>query len=245
MDSPRRTGYDLSMAQKKSSQKNSTKNNSNYPVQVDIVSDVVCPWCWLGYRLFDKARKQYNRPVHVTWRPYMLDPTVPSDGMDYKAYMKEKFGEGPSNKFKAMRAMLEEKGPSQGIDFQFENITRRPNTLNAHRLLKWAQNNADTGIETSEKIFEAFFTNGEDIGDTAVLSRIAGDVGLDAALTEDLLKGDQDVKDVQEEIMFFRGLGISGVPTFIYNGKFAVQGAQDPSVHLDALKKAAEAGIET
>lgn len=228
------------MAKKKSAK----KKPSNQAVQVDIVSDVVCPWCWLGYRLFDKARKQYNRPVQLTWRPYMLDPTVPSEGMDYKTYMKEKFGDGPSDKFKTMRSMLEEKGPELGIDFKFENISRRPNTLNAHRLLKWAQNNAEAGEDTSEKIFEAFFTNGEDIGDTSVLTRIAGEVGMDADLTQELLNGDQDAKEVQEEIMFFRGLGISGVPTFIYNGQFAVQGAQDPGVHLDALKKAAEAGLE-
>lgn len=226
------------MAKKKS------KKPTNQTVQVDIVSDVVCPWCWLGYRLFDKARKQYNRPVQLSWRPYMLDPTVPAEGMDYKAYMKTKFGDGPNDKFSAMRDMLIEKGPSAGIDFKFENISRRPNTLNAHRLIKWAQNNEDAGTETSEKLFEAFFTKGEDIGDTSVLTRIAGEVGLDADLTQSLLKGDQDSKAVQEEIMFFRGLGISGVPTFIYNGQLAVQGAQDPEAHLDAMKKAAELGLE-
>lgn len=231
------------MAKKKTA-KNKSRNNPKQPVQVDIVSDVVCPWCWLGYRLFEKAQKQYNRPVHLSWRPYMLDPTVPIEGANYKDYMRNKFGEGPSNKFKAMREMLEEKGPSLGIDFKFDNISRRPNTLNAHRVIKWAQNNEDAGTEISEKLFEAFFTQGKDIGDITLLSRLAGEVGLDADLTKDLLEGDQDVKAVQEEIMFFRGLGISGVPTFIYNGQFAVQGAQDAEIHLDAMKKAAEAGFE-
>ena len=231
------------MAKKKSAKKKN-RQNANQAVQVDIVSDVVCPWCWLGYRLFDKARKQFGSPVQLSWRPYMLDPTVPIEGADYKAYMKNKFGGGPNDKFKAMREMLEEKGPSVGIDFKFDNISRRPNTLNAHRLIKWAQNNEDAGTEVSEKLFEAFFKDGEDIGNVSVLSRIAGEVGLDEDLTQTLLDGEQDVKAVQEEIMFFRGLGISGVPTFIYNGQFAVQGAQDPDVHLDAMKKAAEVGVE-
>ncbi len=226
------------MAKKKS------KKPINQTVQVDIVSDVVCPWCWLGYRLFDKARKQYNQPVQLSWRPYMLDPTVPAEGMDYKAYMKNKFGSGPNDKFSAMRDMLIEKGPDVGIDFKFGNIFRRPNTLNAHRLIKWAQNNEDTGTEAAEKLFMAFFTEGEDIGDISVLTRVAEEVGLDADLTKSLLEGDQDAKAVQEEIMFFRGLGISGVPTFIYNGQFAIQGAQDPQNHLDAMKKAAEIEVE-
>ena len=87
----------------------------------------------------------------------MLDPTVPAEGMDYKAYMKNKFGSGPNDKFSAMRDMLIEKGPDVGIDFKFGNIFRRPNTLNAHRLIKWAQNNEDTGTEAAEKLFMAFF----------------------------------------------------------------------------------------
>ena len=133
-------------------------------VQVDIVSDVVCPWCWLGYRLFAVAEKQLKTPLELSWRPYMLDPTVPADGMDYKTYMKNKFGDGPSDKFKAMRTMLEEKGQQYGIGFQFDKISKRPNTLNAHRIIRWAQNNADAGSETAEALFKAFFAEGKDIG---------------------------------------------------------------------------------
>jgi predicted DsbA family dithiol-disulfide isomerase len=231
---------------KKSRSKNSVSPLQNGAVQVDIVSDVVCPWCWLGYRLFDKARKQARQKIELTWRPYMLDPEVPAEGVDYKTYMKNKFGEGTDdtkNRFKAMREMLEEKGPDLGIDFAFDTITRRPNTLNAHRLIRWAQNNTDMGSEISERLFKAFFTEGEDIGDIAVLARIGADVGLDADITADLLATDKDANTVREEILFFRNLGISGVPTFIYNGQFAVQGAQDPNAHLKAISQAAKAGI--
>lgn len=213
------------------------------PVQVDIVSDVVCPWCWLGYRLFKAAANQVKTPLELSWRPYMLDPTVPAEGMDYKAYMKNKFGDSPPDKFKAMRTMLEEKGPQYGIDFQFNKITKRPNTLNAHRVMRWAQNNADAGSETAEKLFNAFFTEGKDIGDIEVLTTIAENAGLDADITKDLLSSDKDANAVREEIMFFRNLGISGVPTFIYNGQFAIQGAQDPEAHTQAIQQAAQAGI--
>lgn len=213
---------------------------SQEPIQVDIISDVVCPWCWLGYRLFDRARKQFKTPVYLTWRPYMLDSTIPEEGVDYKTYMKSKFGDKPSNKFKSMRAMLEEKGPSLGIDFNFDKITRRPNSLNAHRLIRWAQNNEDAGTEAAEELFKRFFTEGEDIGDIKLLSKIANSVGLDADLTHDLLKTDRDANAVREEVMFFRNLGVSGVPTFIYGGQFAVQGAQDPEAHLQAMQQASQ-----
>lgn len=222
------------------------KKKSKLPpqaLQVDIVSDVVCPWCWLGYRLFEQAARQSKADIQVTWRPYMLDPSIPEEGLDYKAYMKDKFGDSPSDRFKAMRAMLEDKGPELGIDFKFENISRRPNTLKAHRLIKWAQNNEDTGTQAAESLFKAFFTDGADIGNIDVLSQIANDVGLEPDLTKDLLKTDRDANAVREEIMFFRNLGISGVPTFIYNGQVALQGAQDPETHLDAMKKAQALGF--
>lgn len=219
------------------------------PVQVDIISDIVCPWCWLGYRLFAKAQKQVKTPITLTWRPYMLDPDVPPEGVDYKAYMKSKFGSSSDpnvpNKFKAMRDVLEKKGPELGINFQFDKVSRRPNTLNAHRLIRWAQNNEEAGTETAEALFKAFFTDGEDIGDLTILTRIAEEAGLDPELTSDLLATDKDANPVREEIMFFRNLGISGVPTFIYNGQFAVQGAQDPARHIEAIAEASKLGIET
>lgn len=228
--------------------KKKTSKTPVHSIQVDIVSDVVCPWCWLGYRLFAKAKKQAKTPIILTWRPYMLDPEVPPEGIDYKTYMKSKFGSSVDpnipSKFKAMRDMLEEKGPEFDIDFQFDKISRRPNTLNAHRLIRWAQNNENAGTTTAEALFKAFFTQGQDIGDPAILTKIAKDVGLDAELTSDLLATDKDANPVREEIMFFRNLGISGVPTFIYNGQFAVQGAQDPARHVEAMAEAAKLGIE-
>lgn len=211
---------------------------SSAPIQVDIVSDVVCPWCWVGVKLFLKAAKQSGKNIVLSWRPYMLDPAVPEDGVAYKDYMKQKFGDAPSNRFKEMRKHLEQVGPSLGIDFKFDDIPMRPNTLDAHRLIKWAQGQ-NKANEASEALFEAYFSDLKDVGDIDVLTQISQTIGMDEEVVEKLLGGDDDKNAVREEIMFFRNLGVNAVPTFIYNGQFAVQGAQAPEAHLKAIKNAA------
>jgi len=216
--------------------KSKPKSSKNI-IEVDIVSDFVCPWCWLGYKLFLKGAAQSKANLNVTWRPYMLDPSVPDGGTDYKTYMKNKFGDKPDNKFKAMREMLEAKGPELGITYDFGAIQRRPNTLNAHRLMRWAQGQG-AGQDCADALFIAFMEKGGDIGDIDLLCDIAETIGMDTEVTRDLFATDKDKLDVQNEIIFFRGLGISGVPTFIYNGQFAVQGAQDPSAHVNVIKQA-------
>jgi len=225
------------MAKKKSKALNTT-------IEVDIVSDFVCPWCWLGYKLFLKgaqqAQKQLKAQINLSWRPYMLDPTTPEGGTDYKAYMAKKFGNTPDNKFKAMRAILEEKGPELGIQYDFGAIKIRPNTMGAHRLMRWAQGQ-DVGQPCADELFIAFMEKGGDIGNIDTLCAIADKIGMDADIVRRLLGEDKDKLEVQNEIMFFRGLGISGVPTFIYNGQFAVQGAQDPAAHLNAIQQAMHA----
>lgn len=209
------------------------------PIQVDIVSDIVCPWCWLGSRYFQNAVQESGAEVNVSWRPYMLDPAVPDAGVDYKTYMTQKFGNGPSDRFKEMRKILEDSAPKVGITFRFSELSIRPNTLKAHRLLKWAQVGG-CGDAVSENLFKAQFADLEDIGDPAVLARIGFLSGMNVAGLEKRLVSDEDREAVLAEIDYFRGLGISGVPTFIYNGQFAVQGAQPVEVHKDALIRAKE-----
>ena len=231
------------MAKKKSAKK--SKSSGRQLIQVDIVSDVVCPWCWLGVRYFQKAAKQSKHDIRLTWRPYMLDPDVPAGGVPYNDYMKKKFGtDGPSDRFKAMRDALEAAGPTVGIDFKFNDIPMRPNTLDAHRLIKWAQGQ-ELGDAASEALFHAFFTASKDIGDPEDLSVIAEEIGMDGELIADLLAKEDDKNAVREEIMFFRNLGINGVPCFIYNGQFAVQGAQPVETHLKAIEQAAALPLET
>jgi predicted DsbA family dithiol-disulfide isomerase len=207
-------------------------------IHIDIISDIVCPWCWYGKRQLDHAIAQnLDIDVQIKWHPFMLDPTVPSDGVPYKDYMKQKFGDGPSDRFKSMREHLETGAGPLGINFRFDGIPMRPNTLKAHCLMKWAQGQ-DKGHEMSERLFKAFFDEHRDVGDTKTLAKIGKEVGMDSALVTELLESGRDTETVQAELDYFRNLGISGVPFFIYNGQFSVQGGQPAEIHSQALVKA-------
>lgn len=218
-------------------------------VLIEMVSDLVCPWCWLGLRRLDAAIEQIGDEldVHVVYRPYQLDPTVPLEGMDYKAYMTSKFGgtgdsaeaEARKDRFSEMRSALEDYGKAEGIPFQFSGITRRPNTLNAHRLVRWAQGQ-DRGHAAKEALFNAYFTDHRDIGDLGVLSDIASEIGLDRALVTDLLNGPADIEATAKEEAFYRQLGIGGVPTYIANQKVAAQGAEDTEKLVKFIRTAAK-----
>ena len=212
-----------------------------FPVSVDIVADFVCPWCWLGKRNWDQAVAQTRGvKIETIWRPYQLDPTLPQEGRPYREYMKAKFaGEEASDRWRQMREYLETAALAAGIEFRFDDLQTRPNTLNAHRLLRWAsgQGKAD---EAAEALFAAFFKHCRDIGDPAVLTEIAGEVGLETEIISKLLASDKDAKEVWEEEMFYRKLGVSGVPTYIFNGSFAVSGAQEPAVLADAIREASQ-----
>lgn len=168
----------------------------------------------------------------------MLDHDVPAEGVPYTEYMRAKFGAGPTDRFKSMRDHLEKAAPDLGIKFRFEGIPVRPNTLKAHCVMKWA-GGQNKSHELSEKLFKAFFDDHKDVGNNDVLAEIAGDVGMDAGLVSELLATGRDVENVQAELMYFRRLGVSGVPFFIYNGTFSVQGGQPAEVHEQALAKAA------
>ena len=215
-------------------------------ISVDIVADLVCPWCWLGKRNWDAAVAAVPEvSVETIWRPYQLDPTLAREGRPYRDYMKAKFSSADdAGRWKAMREYLEQAAPGAGIDFRFDAIEMRPNTLDAHRLMRWArgQDCADAMVES---LFAAFFRDARDIGDRAVLSELAGEAGLDTAIIADLLATDRDEKAVWEEEVFFRKLGVTGVPTYIFNGQFAVSGAQEPAVLADAIRQAVNEPAES
>lgn len=208
------------------------------PIIVDIVSDIVCPWCWLGKQYFDEAlAASQGVDIQINWRPFMLDAGIPEGGMPYQAYMRKKFGTGRSDKFKTMRAHLEGAADAAGIEFHFDDIPMRPNTLKAHLLIKWAGGQGKAHA-ASEALFKAFFKDLKDIGDADVLCAIAGDIGMDGALVKDLLDTGRDVEAVQAELAYFQQLGVSSVPTFIYNGTFAISGGQPAGAHTQAIEKA-------
>ena len=209
-------------------------------VRIDLVSDFVCPWCWLGWRNWIAAKKLApDIKTEVSWRPYELDPSLPEEGAPYRDYMKAKFSGENEDRWKAMRTHLEVAGPGAGIDFRFDAIKHRPNTLNAHRLIRWARGQSIKKADAvAEGLFAAFFTAGKDIVDPIILTKIAVDAGLDGAIIADLLATDRDKEEVQSEANFFRQLGVTGVPCFIFEGQFAVPGAAEPAVLADALRQA-------
>ncbi len=212
-------------------------------VTIDIVSDIVCPWCWLGKQYLDAALLDTpDIQVQINWGPFMLDANIPEAGMPYPEYMKAKFGTGRSDKFKAMRAHLESAAGDAGIEFHFDDIPMRPNTLKAHLLIKWAAGQGKAHM-ASGALFKAFFQDLKDVGDTKVLADIANEIGMDGALVSELLETGRDVDKLKAELAYFQKLGVTSVPTFIYNGTFAISGGQPAAAHKDAIQKAST--IET
>jgi len=210
-------------------------------LQIEMVSDLVCPWCWVGLRRFQGAIALVPElEIEILFRPFELDPSIPAGGVDYKDYMKQRFGSDQSkDRANQMRDTLIQYGEDEGIPFAFDRITRRPSSFNAHRLVRWAQGQ-DLGLAAKEALFEAYFANGQDIGDHEVLVTIASKIGLDSNLVSDLLAGDADVANTRQEQELFRQMGISGVPTFIAHRQIAVQGAETSEKIARFLKSAAE-----
>ncbi|MCA8906204.1 MAG: DsbA family oxidoreductase, partial [Hyphomonas sp.] len=185
-------------------------------VVIEMVSDLVCPWCWLGKHRIETAISMVpDVNVQLLFRPYELDPTIPAGGVDYKDYMRKAFS-SPEAKERsgAMRQALVDYGEAEGIPYRFDEITRRPNSFDAHRIVHWAQGQHKGGA-AKEALFRAFFHDGRDIGDHGVLVDIARQIDLDPTIVADLLATDADVVTIRAEEKFFRELGIGGVPTFI------------------------------
>ncbi len=207
-------------------------------VQLDIVSDTICPWCYVGKVRLEQALSQFNgNHVEIVWRPFQLDPTVPAGGIDRKTYLKKKFGD--SGRSKSMLEALEAAGQEDGLRFNFEAIARTPNTVDSHRLIRWSQIDGFQDAVVTH-LFQAYFEQGKDIGDREVLSQIAESAGMDGEAIASRLATDMDVEIVGAEARQASEMGISGVPTFIANSKIAVSGAQPSSVLLQFLDKALE-----
>jgi predicted DsbA family dithiol-disulfide isomerase len=205
---------------------------------IDIVSDVVCPWCYVGEKRLEEALADESGPVVVRWRPYQLDPTIPEGGLDRAEYMEKKFGK--SGRLQSVHDNLTRLGAEVGVPFAFDKIKRSPNTLDAHRLIRWA---APAGVqaEVADRLFKAYFVEGRDIGDRKVLIEIASACGLDAGEVEKLLADGADSDLVRQEIEQAQAMGVSGVPFFIFGGRLGVPGAQEPSVLRQAMAEARQA----
>ncbi len=210
-------------------------------MEIDIFSDTICPWCFIGKRRLDRAlaeRPQANLTIH--WRAFQLNPDMPEGGMDRQRYVEVKFG-GPDNA-KAVYDQVRAAGESEGIDFAFEAMRRTPNTIASHRLIHHAAggaagDGAEGGAEGANRqdavvqaLFDAYFLRGEDIGDLDVLTAAAEAGGLDAAAARAFLEGDAGDEAVRAEDRGAREAGISGVPCFIFNRQHALAGAHPPEV---------------
>jgi predicted DsbA family dithiol-disulfide isomerase len=207
-------------------------------MQIDVVSDTVCPWCFIGKRRLERAlAMRPDVPVEIFWRPYRLDPTIPREGVDRRAYMKAKFGDNPRSG--AMRDTIIAEGEGEGIAFAFDKILKSPNTLDSHRLIRWAAGDS-LQDKMVERLFRAYFTEGQDIGNQDVLTALAGEAGMDVTLVAKLLDGDADLVEVEREAGLANEMGISGVPTFIFDSRMMISGAREPELLLKVMDKALE-----
>jgi predicted DsbA family dithiol-disulfide isomerase len=209
-------------------------------VAIEMVSDLVCPWCWLGLRRIQDAMAEAPEvDVKLIFRPYELDPTIPAEGTDYRSYMSGRITspEGRA-RMAMMRQALIEYGEAENIPFRFDAVTRRPNSFDAHRLVRWAQGQGK-GAGAKEALFTAYFRDGRDIGQHSELVSIAGEIDLDPDIIADLLASGADTEAVRAEAEIFREMGISGVPTYIANRRVAVQGAESAEKLARFLRHAA------
>ena len=208
-----------------------------HDVRIDVISDVVCPWCYVGKRRLEEALAQASDlSAGVFWRPYQLDGTIPHGGIARKEYLDRKFGPDRAGQ---MYGRLEGIGREVGIPFAFDKIKISPNTLDAHRLLRWAQT-AGTQGEVKEHLLRLFFVEGVDIGDHDVLADVAAQHGIERDVALRLLAGDADRDAVRGEIEMAARMGVTGVPFFIFNNRLAVSGAQPAEVLVQAMRQAME-----
>lgn len=211
------------------------------PITVDVISDVVCPWCYVGQRNLQRALTTLGEEkVSVRWRPYQLDPTLPPEGRDRQSYMQQKFGS--AERIQAMHDRLREIGAEAGIAFNFEAIKVTPNTLDAHRVIRWAST-AGHGVQDRlvRQLFRLYFEKGANIGDHAILTEAAREAGMDASVVATLLSTMADKAEVQAEIATAQRMGVTGVPCFLLEGRYALMGAQPPDALADAIAKISEA----
>jgi predicted DsbA family dithiol-disulfide isomerase len=205
-------------------------------MRIDVFSDVVCPWCFIGKRRLEQALAQAAlMDAEIHWHAFQLNPDLPPEGVDRREYLETKFGPGALER---IHARLDEAGKSAGIDFQFDKIQRSPNTRDAHRLL-WLAGNQGKQDALKEALLKTYFMEGRDIGDPAVLADVASQLGLEGDIRA-WLASDAGKREVQEDLAQAARLQISGVPFFIFEGRIALSGAQPPEVFLQALDAVAK-----
>jgi predicted DsbA family dithiol-disulfide isomerase len=204
---------------------------------VDVISDVICPWCFIGKRRLEKAiAASGRRNVRVRWLPFQLNPHMPREGIDRRQYRTAKFGSW--DRSLALDAQVTEAGRAEGITFAFDKIERTPNTFDAHRLI-WLADRESVQDAVMEALFRAYFTEGRDISRTPTLLDVVAEAGLDRSKAEGVLHGDEGVPEIRAAEEQSRRTGVQGVPFFVINNTLALSGAREPSDFLAAFEQAA------
>ncbi|MDB5500993.1 MAG: disulfide bond formation protein DsbA [Tardiphaga sp.] len=205
------------------------------PLQIDIVSDVVCPWCYIGKRRIENALALAPEvPVHVNWRPFFLNPWIPREGIDRDTYLETKFGSVEAYKGIAQRVVAA--ASEEGLTYRPETVKRQPNTIDCHRLIHWAEA-AGKSAEIKQRLMELYFRDGGDLTLSETLVQAAADVGLDADDIRRRLATDEDVERISADAKEASDKGISGVPTFVLAGKYAISGAQPADQLARAIRQ--------
>jgi len=204
-------------------------------LKIEIVSDVVCPWCVIGFENLKKAIKELEDELtfEISWKPYELHPEIPTNGYDKELYMQQKFG---SNRGKGVYDEIIDIGKDLDFDFNFSKTERIPNTFLAHRLLWYAEQN-NLQNELSENLFYAYFTEGKDIGSIEVLASIASELGLDKLKIISFLESETGSKEVEDQKLESIERSIGAVPTYIINDQYLIQGGQQPETFMAFLRK--------
>jgi predicted DsbA family dithiol-disulfide isomerase len=202
------------------------------------VSDIVCPWCFIGKHRLEKAiALNPDIPVEVHWRPYFLNDWIPREGISREQYLTTKFGS--PERYKGIAQRVSAAAAAEGLTYAMDKISRQPNTLDAHRLIRWADE-IGKAAEMKQRLMDLYFTEGADLTNHAVLAQAAADIGLDAEATRKALASDKDVAEIEREALSAKEAGIDGVPCFIFGGKFAISGAQAPEYLAEAIERMAQ-----
>lgn len=209
-------------------------------LHLDVVSDVVCPWCYIGKRRLEQALAQLGDvDVSVRWRPFFLNPWIPREGIDRDKYLETKFGSVA--KYNGMASQVAQTAADEGLEYNSERIGRQPNTTDCHRLIYWAEQAGLSGA-VKQRLMELYFKEGADLTDANVLVQAAADCGFDADEVRARLASDADVEMIAQAAKAAADAGVTGVPTFILGGKYALSGAQPPDQLAKAIRHVASLG---
>jgi predicted DsbA family dithiol-disulfide isomerase len=203
---------------------------------VDVISDVICPWCYIGKRRLEKAIAAQQQEVRVHWLPFQLNPTMPKEGISRREYRIRKFGSWEHAQ--ELDARMIAVGKAEGIEFAFDRIERTPNTLDAHRLI-WLAHKQGVQDAVVEALFRAYFTEGRDISNRQTLIDVVVEAGLNRDQADAVLNNDDGMEAIREANGLARRHRVDGVPFFVINGKITLGGAQQPEAFLEAFGQAA------